>query len=115
MDPEKFTNPKDGFGSVITRVIISLALLTVLVPINVPDAANANSFEKYINNNGLLFGTLYSLQDRILSNNTLGRLILGTTDSATTVSDSEAQDGLTEADKQTKSWRSLLVFLQRQF
>lgn len=102
MDPEKFTNPKDGFGSVITRVIISLALLTVLVPINVPDAANANSFEKYINNNGLLFGTLYSLQDRILSNNTLGRLILGTTDSATTVSDSEAQDGLTEADKQNE-------------
>lgn len=83
MDPDKFMNPKEGFGNFITRVVISLALLTVIVPINVPDVENANSFEKYLNNDGLLFGTLYSLQDRILSNNTLGRLILGTTDNDT--------------------------------
>lgn len=84
MDPDKFMNPKEGFGNFITRVVISLALLTVIVPINVPDVENANSFEKYLNNDGLLFGTLYSLQDRILSNNTLGILILGTADNATT-------------------------------
>ena len=111
MNPDKFTNPKEGFGNVITRIIISLALLTVLVPINVPNVESANSYEKYLNNNGLLFGTLYSLQDRILSNNTLGRLILGTTDDATSVTDEEAQDGMTEADKQNaKLEKSANVF-----
>lgn len=80
MDPDKFTNPKEGFGSIITRVIVALVMLTLIVPINIPNVENANSLEKYINNNGILFGALYSLQDRILTNNTLGRLILGTND-----------------------------------
>ena len=111
MDPEKFTSPKEGFGTIITRIIISLSLLTVLVPISIPNAENGTSYEKYINNNGLLFGTLYSLQDRILSNNTLGRLILGTTDNATEVSSDEAADGLTEADKQNaKLEKSARIF-----
>ncbi len=89
MDPEKFTSGKEGgFGSIITRVVVALIMLAVIVPINIPDVQNANSYEKYINNNGLLFGTLYSLQDRILSGNTLGRLILGTTDEADDPSDS---------------------------
>ena len=100
MSPDQFSNPKEGFGNFITRVVVALALLTVLVPINVPDVENANSFEKYINNNGLLFGTLYSLQERILSNNTLGRLILGTTDEATSTSSSD-DSGMSEADRQT--------------
>lgn len=98
MDPDKFMNPKEGFGNFITRVVISLALLTVIVPINVPDVENANSFEKYLNNDGLLFGTLYSLQDRILSSNTLGRLILGTTDNATM--SEEENSGKTEEEIQ---------------
>lgn len=99
MDPDKFMNPKEGFGNFITRVVISLALLTVLVPISIPNVESANSYEKYINNNGLLFGTLYSLQDRILSNNTLGRLILGTTDDSEDPG-SDAQDGMDQAQKQ---------------
>lgn len=98
MDPDKFTNPKEGIGNVVTRIVISLAMLTLLVPISIPNATN--SFEVYINNNGLLFGTLYSLQDRILSGNTLGRLILGTTDD--NVSDTQSDDGLTPADKQNE-------------
>ena len=111
MDPEKFAGPKEGFGSIITRVIISLALLTVLVPINVPDVENANSFEKHINNNGLLFGTLYSLQERILSNNTLGRLILGTTDEATELTADQQASGLTQADIQNQMLqRSARIF-----
>ena len=108
MDPEKFAGPKEGFGSIITRVIISLALLTVLVPINVPDVENANSFEKYINNNGLLFGTLYSLQERILSNNTLGRLILGTTDEATELTADQQAAGMTQADIQNQMLHYIL-------
>lgn len=110
MDPDKFMNPKEGFGNFITRVVVALALLTVIVPINIPDVENANSFEKYLNNNGLLFGTLYSLQDRILSNNTLGRLILGTTDNATNT-ESPDTTGMTEAEiQQQKLTRSSRIF-----
>ena len=113
MNPEQFASQKEGFGNFITRVVISLALLTVLVPINIPNVQDANSFEKYINNNGLLFGTLYSLQDRILSNNTLGRLILGTemTDQAVDNSNTGSTAGMTQADIQNqKLQKSARIF-----
>jgi len=81
MNPDSFTDSKSGAGSIIKRVMISLVLLTLIVPISIPKQ-NKNEWEKQLNNNGLLFGTLYSLQNRILNTNTLGRLILGTDDSA---------------------------------
>lgn len=110
MDPEKFMGNKEGFGTIITRVVVALIMLAVIVPINVPDVQNANSYEKYINNNGLLFGTLYSLQDRILSGNTLGRLILGTTDTAENP-DAVDQTGKTEAQiQQEKLEQSANIF-----
>lgn len=110
MDPEKFMGNKEGFGTIITRVVVALIMLAVIVPINVPDVQNANSYEKYINNNGLLFGTLYSLQDRILSGNTLGRLILGTTDTAENP-DAVDQTGKTEAQiQQEKLVQSANIF-----
>lgn len=105
MDPDKFMNPKEGFGNFITRVVIALSLLTVLVPINIPNVESANSFEKYVNNNGLLFGTLYSLQDRLLSNNTLGRLILGTTDGAIDNTNTDTS-GMTESEIQAEKLQS---------
>ena len=112
MDPEKFMGNKEGFGTIITRVVVALIMLAVIVPINVPDVQNANSYEKYINNNGLLFGTLYSLQDRILSGNTLGRLILGTTDSSEDSSNSNSnQSGMTQAQiQQQKLAQSANIF-----
>ncbi len=88
VDPNKFTDAKNGFGNIITRIITALAMLTLLVPISIP-GNDLNSYEVSVNNNGLLFGTLYSLQDRILSNNTLGRLILGTTDNNVSTEDQE--------------------------
>lgn len=77
VNPDTFTGDK-GARAVITRIITSLILLTVLMPISIPNPKN--EYEIQINNNGLLFGTIYSLQRRILSNNTIGRLVLGTTD-----------------------------------
>lgn len=95
INPDSFTDKKAGFSNMITRIIFALVLLTVLTPINIP---NANSeYEIQINNNGLLFGTLYSLQNRILQNNTLGRLILGTNDGSLSTS---TNNNLTGADKQ---------------
>lgn len=77
IDPDSFMDKKGGVGNLVTRVIFALVMLTLVVPINIPNARN--EYEVQLNNNGLLFGTLYSLQNRVLSNNTLGHLILGTT------------------------------------
>ena len=79
----------------IKRIIIALVMLTVMTPISIPSPQN--EYEIQINNNGLLFGTLYSLQYRILNNNTIGRLVLGTTDTSigsgnNTSSNSNASD-----------------------
>ena len=77
-----FGNDKNGgAGNLIMRICTALFMLTILVPINIPSPKN--EYETQLNNNGLLFGTLYSLQYRLLSNNTLGRLILGTNDDDT--------------------------------
>lgn len=65
-------------GSVLVRIMTCLGMLTVLTPISVPNPSS--KWEKELNNNGLLFGTMYALQNSILSNNTIGKLILGTTD-----------------------------------
>ena len=106
INPDSFTDKKAGFSNMITRIIFALVLLTVLTPINIP---NANSeYEIQINNNGLLFGTLYSLQNRILQNNTLGRLILGTNDGSLSTS---TNNNLTGADKQAaKLQQSAKIF-----
>ena len=87
-----FKDSGEGSGSnLIMRIMTSLVLLTVLMPINIPNPNN--EYEAQINNNGLLFGTLYSLQYRILTNNTLGRLILGTNDGDSTfVATNEGED-----------------------
>ena len=75
VNPDSFTDAKNGAGHIIMRIIVSLVLLALIVPINIKSPKN--EYEKQINNNGILFGTLYSLQYRILANNTMGRLILG--------------------------------------
>ncbi len=82
VNPDQFFSKDKGFSNVITKVVISLFLLAIIMPISIPGAQN--EYEKQVNNNGILFGTLYSLQHRLLSNNTLGRLILGSNNSSAT-------------------------------
>jgi len=82
IEPDSFSKDKGG-GSFLRRVAMSLILITLLMPISI--TSPRNEYEKQINNNGLLFGTLYSLQHRILSNNTIGRLVLGTGASDTAI------------------------------
>ena len=74
VNPDSFMDAKTGAGNLITRIITALVLLTMLVPLNIP--AN-NEYEEQVRSNGILFGTLYSLQHRLLANNTLGILIFG--------------------------------------
>lgn len=82
VNPDQFFSKDKGFSNVITKVVIALFLLALIMPISIPGAKN--EYEKQVNNNGILFGTLYSLQHRLLSNNTLGRLILGSDNSSST-------------------------------
>ena len=78
MDPARITDKKAGAGKIISRIITSLVILALITPINISNPSN--KWEKQVNNNGILFGALYSLQERILSNNTIGKLVLGTAD-----------------------------------
>lgn len=106
VNPDTFTDSKGGAGNLITRVATSLILITLLMPISIPNAQN--EYQKQVNNNGLLFGTLYSLQHRILSNNTLGRLVLGTNDSTPTFSASKDGDD-TELKKLARIFTSTII------
>lgn len=74
--PETFTDKKSGIGNIISRIVFSMVMLVMISPLNI--SAGGNEFNEKISNNGLLFGTLYSLQERVLKNNTLGKLVLGT-------------------------------------
>ena len=85
VNPDSFTDTKSGAGNLVMRIMVSLTLLALIVPLNI--SSPRNEYEKQINNNGILFGTLYSLQYRVLSNNTLGKLILG--DDATNYTSSD--------------------------
>lgn len=109
VNPDSFTGDK-GAKTLITKIITALLLLTVMMPISIPNPKN--EYEIQINNNGLLFGTLYSLQHRILSNNTLGRLILGTTDSSssfTSSSNSSSSSGDNELKKSARIFTSTII------
>ena len=73
VNPDVVTDSKSGMGNIVVRICTSLILLALVVPINL--SGGGNELEKQINNNGILFGTLYSLQNRVLSNNTIGKLL----------------------------------------
>lgn len=94
VNPDTFTDKNNGMGNIVYRIIFTLVMLTIVVPINIPNPQN--EYEIQLNNNGLLFGTLYSFQNRILENNTLGRLILGTTDGMEST-DSDGKSNLEKA------------------
>lgn len=94
ISPEAVLDKKQGMGKIVSRIVVSLIMLALITPINVPNPSN--EWEKQLNNNGLLFGSLFSLQNRLLNNNTIGRIILGTTDTAT---DATSPDNLLDASR----------------
>lgn len=97
VNPDSFIGDKGSGRTLITRIMTALILLTILMPI--PMGNPNNEYEKRINNNGLLFGTLYSLQHRILSNNTIGRLVLGTSNTSTTYMSDDDTDNLDQSTR----------------
>ena len=77
VNPDKMSDPKSpsNLSNVFVRFFTALIMLTMIVPLNIRNATS--EFETQINNNGILFGTLYSLQSSLLKQNTLGKLVLG--------------------------------------
>ena len=99
VDPDSFTDSKKGVGNLVTRIITAMVLLACIVPIHMPNGGN-NEYEVSVNNNGLLFGTLYSLQHRVLASNTIGKIILGNdTTYSTNISDNSSTNELAEASQ----------------
>lgn len=97
VDPTKITDKKQGAGKIITRIITSLVILALITPINIPNPKPG--WETELNNNGIIFGALYSLQDRILNNNTLGKLILGTLDNEKTKTNNSVAESASQFTK----------------
>lgn len=89
MNPDSFYDKKAGVGSFVTRVVVALVLLVLMVPIK---TGGQNEFDDQIASNGLLFGTLYSLQHRILANNTIGKLVMGSSATDYMSDSSDAED-----------------------
>ena len=79
MNPDSITESKNGFFGIIKRIVIALIMLVLIVPLNIPtsDLGENGGYNSQLNNNGILFGTLYELQNIVLSQNTIARLILG--------------------------------------
>lgn len=87
INPDLVKDQKNGPGKMVTRVVVALFMLTLVIPINIPDATS-NSLNAYINDHGIFFGFLYKAQNSILSENILAKLILGTS----TIDTSDEED-----------------------
>lgn len=108
VNPELMTDKKKGFGQIITRIVTMLAMFTAIIPLNIPNA-EAGSYNAYLNDNGLLFGTLYSLQDRILDQNILAKLVLGGEDNKYAIDVDDSRNNI------EKSGEELVAFLLKGF
>lgn len=86
INPDLFKDKQKGAGSIVMRIAVMLILLTLIVPINIPNT-NGNPLNEQIKSNGILFGFLYQFQNSIVEDNILGKLILGS-DTDTTTSNS---------------------------
>lgn len=76
INPDSFKDKEKGPGKLITRIVVSLVLLTLIVPIpNIPKSSNP--LNEQIRSNGILFGFLYQFQNSVMDDNILGKLILG--------------------------------------
>lgn len=98
MDPDRLTNKDAGMGKIITRIVTMLAMFTAIIPLNIP-YAEEGSYNAYLNENGLLFGTLYSLQSRIIKGNVIGKLVLGNNSASTSIKGNLSEDEASQGDK----------------
>lgn len=118
INPETFSDKKKGIGQVITRIVTMLAMLTAIVPLNIPlssaDETN-KTYNYYLNQNGLLFGTMFSLQHRILKQNTIAKLVLGNTENSFTVTDSDNTEYETDFSESSNAGEAVAAYVLKSF
>ena len=76
INPDNYKDKQKGAGTIVVRIAVMLIMLTLIIPINIPNT-NGNELNERINENGILFGFLYQFQDSVIRENVLGKLILG--------------------------------------
>lgn len=77
INPDLIKDQKQGPGKMAIRIVTALFMLTLVIPVNIPNAKD-KSLNAFINDHGILFGVLYKVQDAILSENIIAKLVLGT-------------------------------------
>ena len=118
INPEAFSDKKKGIGQVITRMVTMLAMLTAIVPLNIPLSAEDETnktYNYYLNQNGLLFGTMFSLQHRILKQNTIAKLVLGNTENSFTVTDSDNTEYETDFSENSNAGEVVAAYVLKSF
>ena len=76
LNPDMFKDKQKGAGSLVKRIVVMLIMLSLIVPIDIPNT-NGNPLNEQIKTNGILFGFLYQFQNSVVEDNILGKLILG--------------------------------------
>lgn len=78
LNPDVFKDKNKGAGSLVKRIAIMLVMLTLIAPINIPDAQiEGHPLNQQISANGILFGFLYQFQNSVVQDQILAKLILG--------------------------------------
>lgn len=80
VDPDKAVDSQAGMGNIVVKVLTGLVLLAMLMPLSNMPAKGLNHYEDNVRRNGILFGTLYEVQARVLDNNIITKLVLNTKD-----------------------------------
>lgn len=76
VNPDLAKDKNKGASKILMRIVLSLVMLTLIAPINIPND-DGNPLNQQIAENGILFGFLYQIQNSVVQNNILGKLILG--------------------------------------
>ena len=77
VNPDVFKDKQKGAGSIVMRIAVMLVLLTLIVPIDGISEDDLNPLNQQIRTNGILFGFLNQVQNTVVQDNVLGKLILG--------------------------------------
>ena len=118
INPDAFSDKKTGMTQMITRIVVMLAMLTAIIPLNIPISADDETnktYNYYLNQNGLLFGTMFSLQHRILKQNTIAKLVLGNTENSFTVTDSDNTEYETDFSESSNAGEAVAAYVLKSF
>ena len=92
INPDNYKDKQKGAGTIVVRIAVMLIMLTLIIPINIPNP-DGNELNERINENGILFGFLYQFQDSVIRENVLGKLILGSNADSTSDSNNMSDMG----------------------